>query len=230
MPRQARKHNNSKYTPLAPRPVKSKTDEPEVSDHSVSLYWSEPPSLPVLMDWFKEQEIWVSEKLQITEFEHGQGWGVVAKGVGIPLEVGSSQPRESGLKQKILIVLCNPADLAVCRIPRKAILSVQTSEMKTILPSKTWRQIPALIQLALTLLFEMRRGPGSRYYGYLQSLPREPVSIVALWDEDELFGQDGKKALEKLAGTEMMRETRRMAKEERSKVSLSDTTGCLYRH
>lgn len=65
----------------------------------------------------------------------------------------------------------------------------------------------------------MRKGPTSRYYGYLQSLPRQPVSIVALWDEDELFGQDGKKALEKLAGTEMMRETRRMAKEERSKVS-----------
>ena len=97
-------------------------------------------------------------------------------------------------------------------------MSTQTSNLSSIVSSKTWRQIPALIQLALTLLFEMRKGPGSTYYGYLQSLPRHPVSIVALWDEDELFGQDGKKALEKLAGTEMMRETRRLAKEERSKV------------
>lgn len=92
MPRQARKHNTSKYTPLPPRPAKGKTDEPEISDHSMSLYWNAPPSLPILLEWLKEQGIRLSEKLQVKEMQDGQGWGVVSTQVGVPLEVGSFRP------------------------------------------------------------------------------------------------------------------------------------------
>lgn len=92
MPRQARKHNTSKYTPLPPRPAKGKTDEPEISDHSMSLYWNAPPSLPILLEWLKQQGIWLSEKLQVKEMQDGQGWGVVSTQVGVPLEVGSFRP------------------------------------------------------------------------------------------------------------------------------------------
>ena len=45
------------------------------------------------------------------------------------------------------------------------------------------------------------------------------MPIVALWAFKTLFGEDGSEGLKMLAGTEMERETKRLAKEERSNVS-----------
>lgn len=53
----------------------------------------------------------------------------------------------------------------------------------------------------------MRAGRESRFFGYLQSLPRQLLPLPVFWDSLELgFGLDGKLGLEWLQGTEASRE------------------------
>jgi len=220
MPKEPASTRAARPAPFPDRKPAGSSSKVESRIDQLSIRWEHPPSLPVLLAWFADEGIWISEKLRIQPMEEGQGWGVVATEVGIPLEVGSF-PRFFTVKGKLSSSLIpHPNQSIVCRIPRSAILSVNTSKFKDIVPGKTWRQIPPIVQLSLTLLHEIRLGSASPHYGYLQSLPREHVPIVALWASETLFGEDGSKASEMLAGTEVERETKRLAKEERSNVSL----------
>ena len=56
------------------------------------------------------------------------------------------------------------------------------------------------------LLHEFRLGPDSTFWGYIQSLPREPVLLPVIWSIGELAGEDGKLAIQWLKGTEAERD------------------------
>ena len=49
----------------------------------------------------------------------------------------------------------------------------------------------------------------SPFWGYIQSLPRQTVLVPTVWAVDELCGEDGKKGLEWLKGTEAERDMQR---------------------
>lgn len=188
------------------------TPQPEL----FTITWVAPPSLSALLEWFDEQGIWTSDKLEAKDLGEGSGWGVVARDEGVPLEVGEPHPGSSPEFANLITTRI----VTVCKIPRTAILSIHNSNFSNLVPPQTWRQIPLLAQLSLTLLHEIRAGSQSRFYGYLQSLPREHVPIIQLWGTESICGEDGRKALEIVRGTEVDRELKRMVKEERSLVSL----------
>ncbi|GHJ83972.1 hypothetical protein NliqN6_0374 [Naganishia liquefaciens] len=146
------------------------------------------PSIPILLDWFREQGIWIHESLEIRSMAGGRGIAVYAVGVGSPQQV-------------------------VCKIPRAAILSSKTTPFMSLMPRKTLKQIPPIVMLSLSLLYEFRLGPESRYWGYLQSLPRSHVPIVSLWDIDYVGGEDGKGARETVKGTAVEAELKRIKKD-----------------
>lgn len=84
------------------------------------------------------------------------------------------------------------------------------SDLRTVIPQTAWKQLPHIVRLSLTVLYELRRWEDSRWFGYLQSLPREPVPLATLWD---LYGKDGKQGLELLKDTEFEREIKRIKRE-----------------
>ncbi|KAI5453681.1 hypothetical protein NCC49_005501 [Naganishia albida] len=152
------------------------------------------PSIPILLAWFQEHDIWIHESLEIREMSDGGGIAVFAVGAGAPQQV-------------------------VCKIPRSAILSVHTVPLVALLPPKTASQIPAIVLLALSLLYELRLGPESLFWGYLQSLPRRCVPIVALWGV--VGGEEGKRARDLCYGTAIEDELKRIKKDGHGMEDLS---------
>ncbi|KIL00769.1 hypothetical protein PAXRUDRAFT_821352 [Paxillus rubicundulus Ve08.2h10] len=71
-------------------------------------------------------------------------------------------------------------------IPKTAVLSVKSCS-----PSQGISSIPhghgAPLSLSLALYCELLRGPKSRWFGYLQSLPREIVDIAMFWGADDVI-------------------------------------------
>ncbi|KAG6872518.1 hypothetical protein C0995_009208 [Termitomyces sp. Mi166 len=65
----------------------------------------------------------------------------------------------------------------------------------------------ALLSLTLALYVEILNGQASRWFGYLQSLPREPIPIPLFWAQDFLNvdTDDGKEGMQWLKGTELSR-------------------------
>jgi hypothetical protein len=84
--------------------------------------------------------------------------------------------------------------MIVLSVPKTAILSARTTSLK--LPkdlidptasgdwAKTATTNLTVPTLALILLHEIRLGEEGRYWGYVQSLPREVGGLPILWDED----------------------------------------------
>lgn len=67
-------------------------------------------------------------------------------------------------------------------IPKTAILSVRSSFLSSQIEPVPYGH-GAHLSLALALYGELLRGPESRWYGYLQSLPRETVDIAVFWGD-----------------------------------------------
>jgi hypothetical protein len=70
-----------------------------------------------------------------------------------------------------------------------------------------------ILHLSLVLLHELRLGADSRWYGYLQSLPRDTVLLPLFWGMEELAREDGSTAKEWLRGTEAERDLQRKDQE-----------------
>lgn len=96
----------------------------------------------------------------------------------------------------------------VCQIPKTALLSTRTSSLPPLLPDENLgpKSSHTILLLALALLHELRLGPTSPFYGYLQSLPRDTILLPAFWTIGELAGDDGRKARAVLSGTEAERD------------------------
>ncbi|KAJ9103928.1 hypothetical protein QFC21_002391 [Naganishia friedmannii] len=146
------------------------------------------PSVTELMDWFEKENIWIHKSLEIKAMADLSGLGIFAVNVGVPQQV-------------------------VCKIPRSAILSSRTTTFANSLPKSTRSQIPPIALLSLSLLYEFRLGRKSRYWGYLQSLPRRHVEIAPLWSVSPITGEDGQSAAEKVKGTDVEAELRRIKKD-----------------
>lgn len=179
------------------------------------------PSIPVLLAWFQEQGIWIHENLEIRQMAGGGGIAVFAVGAGIPQQVGKHRRRQNRSVLESLDLWLTISPSKVCKIPRSAILSSHTTPLASRLPRKTRNQIPPIVLLSLSLLYEFRLGPESRYWGYLQSLPRRHVPIVSLWDVDFIGGTDGKTARETVRGTAVDDEIKRIRKDGHGTVSCS---------
>lgn len=66
-----------------------------------------------------------------------------------------------------------------------------------------------LLQLAACLLHELRLGRDSRWYGWLQVLPRDTVVVPVLWGVGEISGRDGEQALKWAKGSGFGKEIKR---------------------
>lgn len=112
---------------------------------------------------------------------------------------------------------------AVVKIPKSAILSTRTSSLPP-LPTtidNVATTSHTVLGLTLALLHEMRLGTESKFWGYVQSLPRTTVPIPALWPlAPAEGGNDALRALDWLKGTEAARDIRRRQLEGVGLVSL----------
>ncbi|KAI0080163.1 SET domain-containing protein [Panus rudis PR-1116 ss-1] len=97
-------------------------------------------------------------------------------------------------------------------IPKSAILSVRSCSFSGSIPFAPYGQA-AQLGLALAVYIELLKGRDSRWFGYLQSLPQEPVDIALFWGSDELdrcrpdeAREDRKLARTWVVGTEIDRE------------------------
>ncbi|WVR05183.1 hypothetical protein IAU60_002195 [Kwoniella sp. DSM 27419] len=147
----------------------------------------QPPSRELLLGWLDAQGIVRDERLTIADMENGQGWALVATD---DMDIGE----------------------LISSIPKSAILSYQTSalppldeELTKLLQSVSMNSY-TILHLSLCLLHEFRLAEESRFYGYIQSLPRETVGIPLLWGIEEICGDDGRLGARWLKGTEVEQE------------------------
>lgn len=111
----------------------------------------------------------------------------------------------------------------VCKIPKTAILSCRTASLPAISEPSSATTSHTILGLALALLHELRLGSDSRFWGYLQSLPREIVPVPALWPLAPL-DSDARRAIPWLQGTEAARDLQKREKEGVGLVSLTRTS------
>ena len=99
--------------------------------------------------------------------------------------------------------------MTVLSVPKTSILSSRTTSLKLptelLIPEVGWSDWASkattnltVPTLALILLYEIRLGGEGRYWGYIQSLPRD-VDLPIFWDEED-------EARKWLKGTEAGRE------------------------
>jgi hypothetical protein len=85
-------------------------------------------------------------------------------------------------------------DQSVCSIPKTAILSAKTSSISNIIEKE---ELGGGLGLTLCLMYEIKKGTASKWYGYLQSVP-EYEDLPIFWNDDHL---------EYLTGTELSNES-----------------------
>jgi len=74
----------------------------------------------------------------------------------------------------------------VVRIPKATILSTKSCFLSQDITSAPYGHT-AHLALALALYGEILRGQDSRWFGYLQSLPRETVDIAIFWGVEDVI-------------------------------------------
>ncbi|KAK8869756.1 hypothetical protein IAR55_000324 [Kwoniella newhampshirensis] len=174
-----------------------------------------PPSKALLQEWLRSYGVFTDSSLEIcsmggeVEDEHeingsvgeseleGRGWRVIAK-----------RDMEEGE--------------LLCSIPKTVLLSIKSSSLPALPSSSSHKhdQHTSLLHLALCVLHDFRLETESRWYGYLQSLPRHPVGLglPIFWGMEEMcdsLGQkrDGEQGLRWLEGTEAGRDLERKDRE-----------------
>ncbi|ODO11607.1 hypothetical protein I350_00389 [Cryptococcus amylolentus CBS 6273] len=137
----------------------------------------------------------MSPGIAIAEMEDGSGWKIVAGRDMLPGEL-------------------------LLSVPKASILSART----TSLPVQAMQLIEAatphsILVLSFCLLHELRMGAQSKFYGYLQSLPRDMASALPVFWSLDGSSSDGQRALPWLQGTEAARE---MVTKGRSGLGMAD--------
>lgn len=171
------------------------------------LHHHPPPSLPDFYSWLNTQGVIRHDDIGIQLANDGSGWGVHAAKA-----ISSGTVRESlALQQRLAIGLIG----SVCAVPRDIILSAKTASLEC--DGEVDDYAGLVLQLSACLLHELRLGGDSRWYPWLQVLPRETVRVPTLWEHGELGGEDGRRGLDWLEGTEAARE---LAKKDADGLSL----------
>ncbi|KAG5727927.1 Ribosomal N-lysine methyltransferase 3 [Termitomyces sp. T112] len=154
-------------------------------------------AVSTLVRWCTENDIWIDPRLEIRSNEENC-IAVYAKDKHIP------------------------AHTCLVLIHRDSVISVRSCSLsKEIEP--VFSGPPALLSLTLALYVEILNGETSRWFGYIQSLPRKPIPIPLFWAQDFLnvnHTNDGKKGLQWLEDTEI---GRRLTSD--SSVKLEDIDG-----
>lgn len=113
-------------------------------------------------------------------------------------------------------------------LPKHSILSHQTASLSAITHLSSASH--TILNLSLCLLHEIRLSVNSKFYGYLQSLPRDMgAGLPLFWQTGEgVEAEDGERGLQWLKSTEAEKELR---KSERQGLSLVGTVfmRLLYR-
>jgi hypothetical protein len=140
------------------------------------------PDPDILLSWLRQNGSFVHDDLEISVT--ATGWGVKSTSPIQADELRASPSSHASSDQ---------ADQAVLSSSKTAVLSARTTSLQLpdelILPIidkdtssvATNRTIPTL---ALVVLHEIRLGEEGRFWGYLQSLPREVCGLPAFWNEE----------------------------------------------
>ncbi|CCM03034.1 uncharacterized protein FIBRA_05151 [Fibroporia radiculosa] len=104
-----------------------------------------------------------------------------------------------------------PSDTTLMTIPRSALLSVRSCTIAQHIPPISGLdddEMSAKLSLALALFSELVRGRDSRWFGYLQALPKT-VPLALFWGTRDVFpDDDSREASEWIVGTEVEKEVR----------------------
>ncbi|OWZ58582.1 hypothetical protein C356_01178 [Cryptococcus neoformans c45] len=153
-----------------------------------------PPSRACLLGWLAENLVYTSPSLTIQPMSASSGYRIVAER---DIEIG-----------ELLLSL-----------PKYSILSHQTASLSAITHLASASH--TILNLSLCLLHEIRLFTNSRFYGYLQSLPRDmEAGLPVFWKIGKgVEVEDGERGLQWLKSTEAEKELR---KSEKQGLSLSD--------
>lgn len=162
------------------------------------------PNKDLLFEWSRNVGISVHPSLRIIDSPYG-GWGVISTS-----PIGLNELCTCSQLASHIETLAEINDI-VCQVPKSALLSTRSSSLPPILPVTKDLTSHSILHLALALLHEMRLEGKSKWYGYLQGLPRETIKLPLFWGIEGLCGDDGKKGLEWLTGSEVEKDLRRRA-------------------
>ncbi|KIP05485.1 hypothetical protein PHLGIDRAFT_119783 [Phlebiopsis gigantea 11061_1 CR5-6] len=150
-------------------------------------------TLSPLLDWCADNGIWIDRRIAVVEDVDNGG-----------LRVQQQSRFPIGAHETLVT------------IPKTAVLSVRSCSFAEVIPVVPYGH-GARLGLSLAVYGELLLGERSRWFGYLQSLPRATVGIALLWGTgeawaDSIQGQevtsDGRQAAVLAAGTEIEREFR----------------------
>lgn len=99
--------------------------------------------------------------------------------------------------------------------------SARTSSLDTSAWKEPETAADLILRLTACLLHELRLGSESRWFGWLQFVPRDVIRVRTLWANLDIGGEDGRRGLEWLEGTEAGLELRKKDQEGLSLVSAS---------
>lgn len=80
-----------------------------------------------------------------------------------------------------------PAGVAICHIPKSAILSPKTSSLRSIIEEEG---VMGGLAVTLCLMHEISLGKQSKWYNYIESMPQRE-DLPMFWEEKDLFLLDG---------------------------------------
>ncbi|KAN0088559.1 hypothetical protein V8E55_005616 [Tylopilus felleus] len=130
-----------------------------------------------LLAWCAENHIQIDSTLQIIDTQHHPDVSLRHEATA-PI-ASDKASREHGLSvySRQHLIECSRT---LVYIPKTAVLSVKSCFFSQHISSAPYGH-GAHLALALALYGELLLGPHSRWFGYLQSLPRETVAIAVFW-------------------------------------------------
>ncbi|KIK48130.1 hypothetical protein CY34DRAFT_32995, partial [Suillus luteus UH-Slu-Lm8-n1] len=130
-------------------------------------------TLQVLLTWCNQNGIYIDPRIQVRECgNHHQ----LADSTESSYSSSSRGPAISVYSLETLI----DRSCSLVRIPKHAILSTRSCFLSQDIPFAPYGHA-AHLALALALYGEILRGHDSKWFGYIQSLPRETVDIAIFW-------------------------------------------------
>ncbi|KAG1746732.1 uncharacterized protein EDB91DRAFT_111339 [Suillus paluster] len=137
------------------------------------------PRVKILLTWCNENGIQMDPRIQVLESKNNQELADSTE------SSRSSSSRGRGISVYSLEDLIDRS-CSLVRIPKTSILSTKSCFLSQGITSAPYGH-GAHLALALALYGEILRGQDSRWFGYLQSLPRETVDIAIFWGVEDVI-------------------------------------------
>ncbi|KAG0709169.1 hypothetical protein DFH29DRAFT_886846 [Suillus ampliporus] len=134
------------------------------------------PRVEILLTWSNENGIQIDPGIQVLESRNHQE---------LTDNMEASSSRDRGISVYSLEDLIDRSCPLVL-IPKTTILSTKSCFLSQDIGTSAPYGHGAHLALALALYGEILRGQDSRWFGYLQSLPRETVDIAIFWGVEDV--------------------------------------------